>query len=56
MGFFKKKLKPKPVAVELKCPVEGCSIVCSDPVTLKRHTDWAHPGLEINKDRKAKPK
>jgi hypothetical protein len=49
MDLFKKK--PKPVASELKCPVEGCPIVCSNPVTLKRHTDWAHPELGISKDK-----
>jgi hypothetical protein len=46
MGLFKKK--PKPVVSELKypCPAEGCPLVYDDPVTLKRHVDWAHPELE----------
>ncbi len=43
MWLFKKKT---PVhVVEIKCPSEGCAFICSDHVTLKKHTTWKHPEL-----------
>ena len=42
MGLFKKK---PPRTTELKCPADGCPFTCSDPKTLKKHTDWKHPEL-----------
>jgi len=43
MGLFKRRRLA--VVTELKCPVAGCLFTCSDPMTLKRHTDWKHPEL-----------
>jgi len=43
MRLFKKK--PARTTTELKCPAEGGPFTCSDPVTLKKHTDWKHPEL-----------
>jgi len=43
MGLFKKKKKQ--ATTELKCPAAGCPFTCSDPVTLKKHTEWKHPEL-----------
>jgi len=47
MGLFERifRKKQRPTTTELKCPVEGCPYTCSDPATLKRHTDWKHPEL-----------
>ncbi|MFC1943317.1 hypothetical protein ACFLWO_01900 [Chloroflexota bacterium] len=43
MGLFKKKQRP--TTTEIECPMPGCSFICNDPVTLKKHTDWKHPEL-----------
>jgi len=43
MGLFKKRRLV--TITELRCPIEGCPFTCSDPVTLKKRTDWKHPGL-----------
>jgi len=43
MGLFKKK--EKIILSELKCPVKGCLFTCDDPITMKKHLGWAHPGL-----------
>ncbi len=51
MRLFKKKQKP--ATTELNCPVAGCPFTCSDPVTLKRHTDWKHPELTEQREGKA---
>ena len=48
MGLFKKKEKPK--VVELKCSIGGCSFICMDSITMKRHTDWAHLTLQESKN------
>lgn len=45
MPLFKKKQSPPPTKTELRCPAEGCSFTCVDPVTLKKHTAWKHPEL-----------
>jgi hypothetical protein len=50
MGLFKKKQKP--AITELKCPMKGCDFTCTDPKTLKRHTDWKHPPKMIRDSRK----
>jgi hypothetical protein len=44
MGLFKKKQAP--TITELRCPAKGCLFTASDPITLKKHTDWKHPQLE----------
>jgi hypothetical protein len=41
MGLFKRK--EKSIIAELKCPAEGCSFVCKDEHSLKRHMEWKHP-------------
>jgi len=46
MGLFKKKQAP--AVTEFKCPVEGCSLIASDSITLKKHIDWKHPQLAQN--------
>ncbi len=50
MGLFGKKKQSK--LVELKCPAEGCTFTCDDPVTLKRHTDYKHPDMSKSSDKK----
>lgn len=42
MGLFKKKQST--TTTELKCLAAGCPFTCRDLITMKRHTDWAHPG------------
>ncbi len=42
--FFLRK-KEKPVAVEQKCPVEGCTYATTETINLKKHIEWKHPGL-----------
>jgi len=62
MGLFKRIFKKKRPATttekerrrtttELKCLVEGCPFTCSDPASLKRHTDWKHPELAKTADK-----
>ena len=43
MDLFKKNKQPR--ITELKCPAEGCTFICSDHITLKKHTSWKHPEL-----------
>jgi len=43
MGLFKKK--ERPAINELKCPAEGCSFICNDHKSLRRHVEWKHPEL-----------
>ena len=50
MGLFKKK-KPT-ILREFECPVAGCPFTCTDPITLKKHTDWKHPELAEMADKK----
>lgn len=40
--FGKKKELRAPT--EQKCQAPGCPFTCNDPVSLKKHTDWKHPG------------
>jgi hypothetical protein len=49
MGFFNKKQRP--VAVEVKCPAEGCGIIFNDKWELKRHIEWKHPELAGNEEK-----
>jgi hypothetical protein len=51
MGFFKKKVQP--VAVERKCPAEGCVFTVYDEIALKKHIEWKHPELKGNSEEKA---
>lgn len=46
MGFFKKK--EPPMAVELKCPADGCAITFDTEGDLKKHIAWKHPDLKSN--------
>ncbi|MFC1920118.1 hypothetical protein ACFLYQ_00155 [Chloroflexota bacterium] len=46
MGLFKKK--ENVVITELKCTAEGCSFLCIDNHSLKRHIEWKHPEMTMS--------
>lgn len=38
--FGKKKDTTKPTSYQ--CQFPGCSLICTDEQSLKRHVDWSH--------------
>ena len=51
MGLFGKK-KETVKLTEVKCPAEGCDFACDDAHTMKRHTDFKHPEMAKQAEKK----
>ena len=45
--MFRKKMD-KAVSTGWKCKAAGCEFVCSDYLTLQKHTYKKHPGLKLH--------
>jgi len=51
MGLFGKKKQPT-LLIDKKCPANGCDFTCDDAFTMKRHTDYKHPEMAKQTEKK----